>query len=369
MTSFDLNRQDLRLAIDKVRAGESLGEQWMQSFVTHLVDNPPTENNALESDYGSRTRDLLAAIHQRGNRKSELVGACRVIRERSVSVAEADDDMVDTCGTGGDGAGTFNISTTAAIIVAGAGVKVAKHGNRAATSKCGSADVLEALGVNIDLNPAQSVEVLEQAGISFFYARECHPVMATVANLRKSIPHPTIFNLIGPLCHPMRVKHQLIGTPSPALSQLMGEAAIDLGAKVVWTVASADGLDELSTAATATLYQYTRDRSQESASASPQSSAVQFATTDIKPGALVPPSTLDQLQGGDAQTNAAIIRDILGGNPSPKRDIAVLNAAAAIALSPKATSLDEGLALANDSIDTGAAKAVLDAWIRQSNTL
>jgi len=346
-----LSTADMRSAIDTVSKGNTLSEATMVAFVEGLVDNKISEPDA---------KALLVAIYERGDRKSELVGTCRSILSHMVPVETASPDMVDTCGTGGDHSGTFNISTAAAIVAAGAGIPIAKHGNRAATSKCGSADVLETLGVNIELPPASAVRVLKQCGISFFYARNCHPVMANIAALRKTIPHPTIFNRIGPLCHPMRVRRQLIGATSSDLAKLMGEAAIELGATKVWTVSSNDGLDELSTTANSTIFCYDMIAA--------QSPSVKPRTKLIEAGDLVEKADLTALQGADAAQNAQIITEILAGQTGPKRNIVVLNAAAAINVAGQATSMEAGIKIASESIDSGKAKMLLAEWISVSRS-
>jgi anthranilate phosphoribosyltransferase len=291
---------------------------------------------------------LLAALRTRGETVDEIVGAAQAMRELALRLPTAPEGAVDTCGTGGDGANTFNISTLAALVVAGAGVPVAKHGNRAATSQCGSAEVLEELGVRLDTPPERMAQSIAEVGIGFLFARACHPAMAAVAPIRAALPIPTVFNRLGPLANPMGVKRQLLGVGRPDHLESSLQAMIELGTEAVWVVHGEDGLDEISTAAATTICAY-------------QGGEIQRFR--LAPGEHVPEARSGDLKGGDAAANAQIAREILDGETGPRRDIVVLNAAATLCVSGRAAGLPEGIALAQDSIDRGRARDVLERWV------
>ena len=260
--------------------------------------------------------------------------------------------VADVVGTGGDRSGTFNISTVSAIVVAGAGVPVAKHGNRAASSHCGSADVLEALGVKIDLDASGVERCLTEAGIAFLFASAFHPSMAHAGPVRRELRVPTAFNFLGPLTNPARPFAQAIGCSDARMLPLMAEVLARRGIRAK-LFRGEDGLDELTTTGLSTVYDVRDDQVRE---------------THLDPAALgLARATLDDLQGGDAPTSASIARSILAGEPGPKRDVVLLNAAAALEAAEKAPTLADGLAIAAASIDTGAAQAKLDTWIQASN--
>jgi anthranilate phosphoribosyltransferase len=287
---------------------------------------------------------LLAALATKGESAAELVGAARAMRERSLHVTH-DRDVVDVCGTGGDGAGTINISTAVAFVLAGAGVCVAKHGNRAASSKCGSADVLEALGVKIDIPPEQAARQLAQHNITFLFAQHYHPAMRAVGPIRRELGVRTIFNLLGPLTNPARAKRQVIGVPQEQWLSLLGEALQELGAEAGAIVHGTNGLDEIAGDVPTRVYQFSRG--------------------GVRAWTLVPRdygihATLDDLRGGDARTNADALLRILEGERSPRADLVCLNAALVFVVAEKAQSLDEGLALARKSISDGKALQALD---------
>jgi anthranilate phosphoribosyltransferase len=291
---------------------------------------------------------LLVALHQRGESVDEVAGAAEAMRELAVKLPAAPPDAVDVVGTGGDRAGTFNISTVAALVVAGAGVPVAKHGNRAATSACGSADVLEALGVRIDAPPERMAAAVREVGFGFLFARACHPAMARVAPIRARIAHPTLFNRLGPLCNPMRVRRQLVGVAQAALLEPTRDALVALGSDRVWVAHAEDGLDELSLTGPARVAAFVDGR------------AERFP---LDPARWLPRAPTEALAGGDPTTNAAIARAVLGGEPGPKRDVVLLNAGVALVVAGRAREPGEGIALARGAIDSGAARRVLERFV------
>jgi len=291
---------------------------------------------------------LLAALRQRGETTDELLGAAEAMRALAVPLPPAPPGAIDTCGTGGDGSGSFNISTVAALVVAGAGVAVAKHGNRAATSACGSADVLEALDVNIEIAPARMAEAVRSVGIGFLFARACHPAMAAVAPIRAALPIPTLFNRLGPLTNPMAPPCQLLGVGAADMMESSVEVLAGLGVERLWVVHGEDGLDEVSSCAATRVL------------ALEQGARREFT---IAAGAHVPLADAGDLAGGDAATNAAIAREVLAGKPGPRRDAVLLNAAAALCVSGRSASLDKGVARAAEAIDTGAARDVLERFV------
>lgn len=293
----------------------------------------------------------LTALRMKGETVEEIAGSARSMRTHVVGVdtaAGSDGMLVDTCGTGGDGKQTFNISTTAAFVVAGAGVRVAKHGNRAASSRSGSADVLMALGGNLDLHPEQVAACVEEVGIGFLYAVHHHPAMRHAIGPRRELGQRTIFNLLGPLTNPAGATHQLIGVYDWSLTETLAKVLAALGSKGAYVVHGADGLDELSVTG---VNQISHLR------------AGQVATRDLDPKSLdIPRAELADLQGGDPQENAVITRAILAGeDKGAKRDIVLLNAAAV--LSVEDDDWQRGLALARESIDSGAALDVLERWV------
>jgi len=268
------------------------------------------------------------------------------MRDHATAI-EAPEGAVDTCGTGGDGAGTFNISTAAALVVRGAGATVAKHGNRAASSQCGSADVFEALGVPVTLPAAAVEECLRQAGIAFLFAPTFHPAMRHAANPRKELGARTVFNFLGPLANPARVKRQAVGAGSLAAADKMVQVLAALGHERALVFHSEDGLDELSTAAPAHVFEL-RD------------GQVHEHTVDSTALGL-PRSVAADLRGGDAARNAEIVTAVLAGIPGPPRDIVVLNAAAGLVAAGSAEDLGAGMTLAAAAIDDGSAREALES--------
>jgi anthranilate phosphoribosyltransferase len=299
----------------------------------------------------------LTALRMKGETVDEIAGSARSMRNHVVGVKlnlPAEKMLVDTCGTGGDGKHTFNISTTAAFVVAGYGVKVAKHGNRAASSKCGSADVLMALGGNLDLAAEQVAACVEEVGIGFLYAINHHPAMRHAIGPRREIAQRTIFNVLGPLTNPAGATHQLIGVYDPALTEPMAQVLGVLGSKAAFVVHGADGLDELSTTGVNRVSRLDGGK---------------VTTFELDPQSLgLAPASLADMAGGAAEFNARITRDILSGaDQGPRRDIVLLNAAAALSLA--CNDWPAGLEEARESIDSGAALRTLDAWIEMTRVV
>jgi anthranilate synthase/phosphoribosyltransferase len=291
---------------------------------------------------------FLIALRMKGESVSEIAGCASAMRRSAVAVhPRRRETLVDTCGTGGDGAGTFNISTTAAFVVAGAGQPVAKHGNRSISSRCGSADVLEALGVNLDLSPEQVALSVDEVGIGFLFAPKLHPAMKHAIGPRRELGMRTIFNLLGPLTNPAGAAVQVLGVYDPALTEPLAQVLGRLGSQSAFVVHGADGLDELTTTGPNRISALKAGR-------------VQTHTFD--PAELgFRRARLSDLQGGDAEENAAITQRILSGDlNSARRDVVLLNAAAALVAAGRTRSFSEGIRLAEHSLDSGAAKQVLD---------
>ncbi len=295
---------------------------------------------------------LLLALRTKGESVAEIAAAARALRAVAVTAPCPDPRAVDTCGTGGDGADTFNISTTAAFVVAGAGLPVAKHGNRAASSRAGSADVLEALGVVVELPVERAAEILAEVGIAFFFARVAHPAMRHVSAVRQELGVRTLMNCLGPLLNPVGVRRQLVGVYSEQLVEPLAGALGDLGVERALVVHGSDGLDELTTTGT-------------SVAALAEAGAVR--RFEVDPSQLgIPIATPGALRGGDANENAAIVRAVLDGEPGARRDVVILNAAAALWVGDEAENLQAGLELARRSIDRGAARAKLEGLVKAS---
>lgn len=297
---------------------------------------------------------FIVALRIKGETTDELTGLVEAMREASIRVT-IDRPVLDIVGTGGDGIGTFNISTTAAFIAAGAGCTVAKHGNRSASSQCGSADVLEALGMVIDLEPARTVELIEQEGFGFFYARTYHPAMRHAGPVRSELGIPTVFNYLGPLTNPATAEHLALGVSDAAMAEKMVGVLANLGAQRALVFYGDDGLDELSTTGPSTIYDL--------AGGSVTRSVIDPADVGLERAAI------EDLLGGDPGENVKILRRILDGELGPRRDIAVLNAAAGIAAAGRAESIRSAIPIAQDSIDSGAAQAVLDRVVEASKEL
>lgn len=297
---------------------------------------------------------LLTALAAKGESAAEVAGMARALRDHAVPVRPKSAPLVDTCGTGGDGQHTFNISTTAALVAAGAGVKVAKHGNRAITSKCGSADVLEKLGVKIDAAPAVIEKCIDEANIGFMFAPNHHPAMKYVQPIRKALGFRTVFNILGPLASPANVPIQIIGVAKPELMEVMSEALKQLGAQRAMVV-HGEGMDEFTTCGPTDIAEL-RD------------GEITWHTVDYSDYSIARAS-INDLAGGSLEENVAITRGILTGSlKGPCRDVVVFNTAAAIMISGRAAGFAEAIARADESIDSGAAKSSLDKLIEISNS-
>ncbi|MEM7046817.1 MAG: anthranilate phosphoribosyltransferase [Pseudomonadota bacterium] len=295
---------------------------------------------------------FLAAMTVRGERVNELVGAVEALRSRCVKV-NAPADAIDCCGTGGDQLHTFNISTTVALVLAGGGVPVAKHGNRSASSKCGGADVLEALGVRIDGGADVAERCLEKANLCFLLAPAFHPAMKAVVPVRKTMATRTIFNQIGPLANPAGVTRQLIGVPTATWVKHLAQALETLGCQVAWLVNGHGGMDELSTIGPNKVTEV----------CVPCGSKIETINpTDFG----LATARLEDLRGGDETTNADIVTQILKGETGPRRDIVILNAAAGFVITERCEDIASGLALARESLDSGKAKQALEKLIEAS---
>ena len=295
---------------------------------------------------------LLMALRVRGETVEEITGAVRAMRAHMAPV-EAPPGAIDTCGTGGDATGTVNISTAVAFVVAGCGVPVAKHGNRSVSSKSGAADVLEALGVNLEAPLDSLSRTISETSVGFLFAQRHHPAMRHVAQSRRELGVQTIFNLLGPLSNPAGARRQLLGVFGPQWLEPVAEVLRTLGSERAWVVHGGDGLDELTTTTHSSVAELRGGR---------------VSRFDVWPEqAGVARAALDDLRGGDARQNAAELRAVLNGRACPYRDIVVLNAAAALVVADKADGLGQGADLARQSIDTGAAAARLDALVRATN--
>lgn len=295
---------------------------------------------------------LLVALVMKGERPSEIVGFARTMREHAVKLSAPVKDVFDTCGTGGDRSGTFNISSAAAIVIAACGVPVAKHGNRSVSSQCGSADVFEALGVNIAAAPAVVERTLRETGIAFFFARTFHPSMRHAAQTRTDLGIRTAFNLLGPLTNPGGATRQLVGVPRPELTELLARALLMLGSTRAWVVHGADGIDEISTTG------YTKVS---------ECRAGAVNTFYVHPSDFgVAKSDVAALRGGDAAQNAEIIRDLLAGAHGPRRDVVLLNAAAGLFIAGRVETITEGIRVAAAALDSGAAQQRLRQLVESS---
>jgi anthranilate phosphoribosyltransferase len=296
---------------------------------------------------------FLIGLGMKGERPAEIVGLATAMRERAVKLPRAVSPVFDTCGTGGDRANTFNVSTIAALAVAGCGVRVAKHGNRSVSSRCGSADLFEALGVKVTAEPEVVGRCLEEAGIAFFFAPTFHPSMRHAAQTRRDLGVRTAFNLLGPLTNPAGAARQLVGVPRPELTELVARSLALLGSERAWVVHGADGLDEISTTG------YTK------VSECRQGAVNTFYVHPADYG--LPKATADALKGGDAATNASIARQVLSGERGAPRDIVLLNAGVALFIAGHAAAIREGIEQAARAIDEGRALAALERIVACSN--
>lgn len=335
---------NMQKAIAKAIDGDDLRRDEMVDVMNQIMSGAATD---------AQIGAFLIALRLKGESVDEIAGAATVMREKATPIATKHDVIVDTCGTGGDHSGTFNISTTAAFVAAGAGLCVAKHGNRAATSQSGSADVLMALGVNIEASPETVSQCLDEVGIGFLFAPALHGAMKYAIGPRREIGVRTIFNALGPLTNPAGARRQVIGVYSAALTETLAGVLATLGAERAYVVHGADGLDEM-TLTGPTKVSELKDGS--------------VSTYRVSPGEVgLGQARADALKGGDADSNAAITLSVLKGAEGPARDIVLLNAAAAIVAGGKASDLREGVQVAAEAIDSGRAMAKLEALIEASN--
>ncbi|HEY8494098.1 MAG TPA: anthranilate phosphoribosyltransferase [Myxococcota bacterium] len=333
----------LRAALEAAARRESVSPAVLEAAFGEIMDGKAS---------AAAIAGLLVALRTKGETVEEIVAVARALRARAEGAPVVDPRTVDTCGTGGDGAGTFNVSTAAAFVVAGAGVPVAKHGNRAASSRAGSYDVLEALGVRADLPIARAAELLREVGVAFFYARRAHPAMRHVAAVREELGVRTLMNCIGPLCNPMGVRRQLVGVYAPDLVEPLAQALAALGAEAALVVHGEDGLDEITTTAPTRAARVSDGR---------------IEVLHLDAAALgVPRARPEDLRGGDAADNARIVRAALEGTPGPALDLVLVNAAAALWVAGAAPDLAGGLALARHSVESGAALGRLEALAEAS---
>jgi anthranilate phosphoribosyltransferase len=328
-------------AIRAVVAGRSLSIEEATSVFTDIMSG-----NATDSQIAA----FIVALRMKGETAEEITGAASVMREKATHVLpESTAHLVDTCGTGGDGANTFNISTAAAFVAAGAGAVVAKHGNRSVSSRCGSADVLEALGINIGIPPEKMKECLDTAGISFLFAVALHKAMKYAIGPRKEVGVRTIFNVLGPLTNPALAPHQLLGVFSESLTVTMASVLKNMGTKRAFVVCGDDGLDEISISGPTNIAEL-RDGAITRYSVAPEQFGLRRAPADA-------------VKGGTPQENAAIVLGILDGQKGPRRDIVVLNAAFALTAAGIASDPKDGIGRAEESIDSGKAKGKLDLLV------
>lgn len=334
---------DFKKTIAHLADGNDLSRDEARAAFEYMMNGDAT---------GPQIGAFLMALRVRGEKLDEITGAVEAMRSKATTI-KAPEGAVDTCGTGGDTAGTYNISTAAAIVLAACGVPVAKHGNRAVSSKSGSADVLETLGINIDADMVIVKKCLDELGISFLMATRHHSAARHVGPARASLGTRTIFNLIGPLSNPAETKYQVIGVFDKKWNRPMAEVLGRLGSEHVWVVTGSDGLDEITITGETNVAEY-KDGKVTEFTISPADAGLETAT-------------LKDIEGGDCEYNADALLAVLAGEKNAYRDIVLLNTAAALVVSGKATDLRNGVEIAADVIDSGKAKAKLDAWVTMSN--
>jgi anthranilate phosphoribosyltransferase len=327
--------------LNKIIQRKDLNETEMSKMIAEIFSGDITD---------AQIGAFMAALATKGETFEELAGAAKAMRRKARRIQNSSATIVDTCGTGGDGANTFNISTTTAFVVAGCGVTVAKHGNRSVSSQCGSADLLEALGVRIDTEPELVEEAVAEIGIGFLFAPIFHGAMRFAAKARKEVGLRSIFNMLGPLTNPAAANCQLLGVYRPELTEMFANALKLLGAKRAFVVHGHDGMDEISVCAPTRVSELKDNM---------------IRTFDITPGQFdIKQADSGELTGGDPTKNAEITIEILKGEKSPKRDVVLLNAAAALVAAGKAEDFNAGIHLAEGSIDSGAALAKMQALVR-----
>jgi anthranilate phosphoribosyltransferase len=335
---------EIKQAIEKTVRQVSLSESEAYATAGQIM-----EGNATDAQIAA----LLVSLRYKGESVEEITGFARAMRDRATRVGAKSDVLVDTCGTGGDGSGTFNVSTVSALIAAGAGCAVAKHGNRSISSKCGSADVFKALGVNVDLSPDGISRCIDGTGIGFLFAPNLHPAMKHAIGPRREIGIRTVFNILGPLTNPAGAKRQLLGVYDGTLTDRLACVLKELGSEHVLVVHGEDGLDEITLTG--------------------ETKVTEMKNGEISRYSIQPESfgfrraPREALKGGDADTNAGIARDVLAGKKGPARDTVLLNAGAVIYIGGKAANMSEGVKMAEVSIDSGSAMNALDRLIEESN--
>ena len=333
-------------AIKKLVERQDLDRQEMHAVFGEMMDGKASD---------VQKSALLIALRMKGETAEEITGAAMAMRERVTPLKVDGAQVIDTCGTGGDGRGTFNISTIAALVAAGGGALVAKHGNRAVSSSCGSADLLAELGVAIDLDAPRMSEVLRRTGISFLFAPKLHPAMGAVVGVRRELGVRTIFNILGPLTNPAFARRQVLGVYADSLVDLVARVLVALGAQHALVVHSRDGLDEISISAPTRICEVAYG---------------QVRTFDVMPEDLgIQRQPLEAVRGGDAQMNAAIARAVLGGASGPRADIVAANAGAALYVAGAAPTIREGVALARQAISSGRAMRKLEELIAVTREL
>lgn len=336
----------IKEAIARLVVGEGLAQDEAEGVMDEIMNG-----EATPSQIGA----FLVALRMKGETADEIAGCARAMRAHATKVVTSRGNIVDTCGTGGDGAGTFNISTVTAFVVAGAGVAVAKHGNRSISSRCGSADVLEAAGVNIDLGPEEMGRCIDEAGIGFLFAPRLHPAMKHAAGPRREMAIRTIFNVLGPLSNPASASRQLLGVYADDLTEVLAGVLDMLGTKHALVVHGSHGLDELSTAGPSKITEVRSGRTR---------------TYSLSPEQLgFSRCGLADLRGGSAAENVAIMKSLLKGERSARRDTVLLNSAAALLVGGKASNLAHGVELAAESIDSGQALQKLEHLASLSQSL
>ncbi|WP_417624412.1 anthranilate phosphoribosyltransferase [Paremcibacter congregatus] len=334
---------DFKTIIDRIARGESLSQQDARNAFNYMMSGDAT---------GAQIGAFLMGLRLRGETIDEIIGATQAVRAKAHTI-KAPADAIDPCGTGGDGSHTYNISTAAAIVLAACGVTVAKHGNRAISSKSGSADVLETLGINIDADMENVERSIAEIGIGFMMATRHHSAMRHVGPSRTSLGTRTIFNLLGPLANPAKTKFQVIGVFDKKWTAPLAEVLGRLGSERVWVVHGADGLDELSISGPSYVSEFY------------QGKVTSFEVNPEEVGLSLSP--ISEIQGGDSEYNAAALRRMLAGEKNAFRDITLLNCAASLLVVGKAPDLAAGVKLAAEAIDSGAATAKLDQWVMLSN--
>ena len=335
---------EFKQIIDKIARGLSLSREESRDSFEYMMSGDAT---------GPQIGAFLMGLRVRGETVDEITGAAEVMRAKA-SAIQAPAGAIDTCGTGGDGASTYNISTAAAIVIAACGVPVAKHGNRAMSSKSGSADVLETLGINIEAELDVVEKCINELGIGFLMATRHHSAMRHVGPARASLGTRTIFNLLGPLANPAGAKRQVIGVFDKKWLRPMAEVLGQLGSEHVWVVHGSDGLDELTITGPSFVAEYKNGAVSE----------FKVSPEDIG----ITTSKIEKIRGGDAKYNAAALKQVLAGEKNAYRDIVLLNSAAALVVADKAGDLKEGADLAAKALDNGAAEEKLQQWIKMSNS-